>query len=112
MTAADAFGDVDAVLVDLDGANLRACRDQRKASQGVAGILDPDLLVRTVHDAGHDIDGLLGARGDHDLFGLTPHGTRGPQIITNGPAQFQHAARVAIAEMLPSKRAQAACAEL
>src|ERR1700674_4278067 len=95
-SATDAFGDIDTMLVDRYGANLRARSDERKTGQRVAWILDPDFLVRTLHDAGNDIDGLLGARGDHDVFGLAPHPTCGLKIITNGLAQFQHAVRVAI----------------
>src|ERR1044072_1399597 len=41
--AADALGDVDAILIDRDRATRRARRDERKAGQGVSGILDPDL---------------------------------------------------------------------
>jgi hypothetical protein len=26
-----------------------------------------------LHDTSNDIDGLLGARSDHNLFGLAPH---------------------------------------
>src|SRR3984893_19508201 len=110
--ATDAFGDIAAMLVDRYRANLGACRDQRKTGQGVTRILDPDFLVRTLHDTDNDIDGLLGACGDHDLFGLAPHATRGLQIITNRPAQFQHALRIAIAKVMPPEGPQRACAEL
>jgi hypothetical protein len=51
---------LNAMPVDGDGANLRACRDERKTGQGITRILDPDLLLRTLHDADHDIDSLLG----------------------------------------------------
>ena len=65
-----------------------------------------------MHDTGNDIDGLLGARSDHDLFGLAPHSTRGLKIITNGFTQFQRAVRVAIAKVIPPKGPQRACTEL
>ena len=74
------------------GANLRARRDERKTGQRVTRIFDPDFLVRPLHDTGNDIDGLLRARSDYDLFGLAPHRTCGLKIVSNGLAQFQHAA--------------------
>ena len=49
----------------------------------------------------HDVEGLLGSRGDHDLFGVTPHGAGGPKIITNGFSQSEHAARIGVAKVLP-----------
>ena len=99
------------MLVDRDRANLRARRDERKTGQGVSRILDPDVLVRPLHDTDDDIDGLLRARGDDDLFGFAAHRTRGLEIVANGLAQFEHAVRIAIAEVMPSEGPQAACAE-
>jgi hypothetical protein len=110
--ATDSFGDIDPILVDRYGANLRACRDERKTGQRVTWIFDPDFFLRTLYDTGNDIDGLLGARSDHDLFGLAPHSTSGLKIITNGLTQFQHAMRVTIAKVMPPKGPQRACAEL
>src|ERR1700674_1382300 len=111
-SATDAFVDIDAMLVDRYGANLRTCRDERKTGQRVTWIFDPGFLVRTLHDTGNDIDGLLGARSDHDLSRLAPHSTCGLEIITNGLTQFERAARVAIAKVMPPKGPQRACAEL
>ena len=109
--ATDAFGDADARLVDRYGPNLRACGDESKTGQRVTRIFDPDFLVRTLHDAGNDIDSLLGARGDDDLFGLATNRTCGPQVVSNGLAQFEHAAWIGIAEVMSSKGAQRAGAE-
>src|SRR5258708_9000683 len=111
-SATNTFGDIDAMLVDRYGANLRACGDERKTGQGVTRIFDPDFLVGTLHDTGNDIDRLLGARSDHNLFGLAPHATCGLKIITNRLTQFQHAVWVAIAKVMPPKGPQRACAEL
>ena len=109
--ATDALGDIDAMLVDRDRANLRTRRNKRKASQRVSGILDPDFLVRPLHNTDKDIEGLLRARSDHDLFGLAPHRTRGLEIIANGFAQFEHPVRIGIAKVMPAEGTQAACAE-
>ena len=84
----DALGDIDPIVVDRYGANLHTCRDERKTSQRVTWIFNPDFFVCTLYDAGNDIDGLLGARSDHDLFGLAPHSTSCLKIITNGFTQF------------------------
>src|ERR1700692_1710631 len=99
------------MLVDRYRANLRACRDERKTGQRVTWIFDPDFLVRTLHDTGNDIDGLMRARSDNHLFGLAAHSPCGAKIITNGLTQFPHAAWVAIAKVMPPKGPQRACAE-
>jgi nitroimidazol reductase NimA-like FMN-containing flavoprotein (pyridoxamine 5'-phosphate oxidase superfamily) len=104
--ATDAFGDADARLVDRYGPNLRACGDESKTGQRVTRIFDPDFLVRPLHDTDNDIDGLLRARSDYDLFGLATNRTCGPQAVSNGLAQFQHAAWIGIAEVMSSKGAQ------
>src|SRR6202035_3356831 len=111
-SATDAFGDVDAMLIDRYRAHLRARRDERKAGQRVSRILDPDFLVRPRHDTGHDIDGLLRARRDDDLFGLAADCARGPEIVANGLAQIEHAVRIAIAEVMPSEGTLAARTQL
>jgi hypothetical protein len=93
--ATDAFGDADARLVDRYGPNLRACGDESKTGQRVTRIFDPDLR----------------ARSDYDLFGLATNRTCGPQVVSNGLAQFEHAAWIGIAEVMSSKGAQRAGAE-
>src|ERR1700730_14313483 len=82
----NAFADIDAVLVNRYRANLRARRDERKAGQSVSWIFDPDFLVWSLQDPDNNIDRLLRARRDHDLFGFAPHGARGPKIVTDGLA--------------------------
>jgi hypothetical protein len=109
--ATDAFGDADARLVDRYGPNLRACGDESKTGQRVTRIFDPDFLVRPLQDTDNDIDGLLRARSDYDLFGLATNRACGPQVVSNGLAQFEHAAWIGIAEVMSSKGAQRADAE-
>src|SRR5579863_4316150 len=109
---ADALGDIDAVVVDRYRTDLRARPDERKARQRVSWILDPDFLVWTLHDTGHDIDSLLGAGRDHDLLGFASHSTRGMKIIADGFAQFRQTMRVAVAKVAPCKGSQCARGEL
>ena len=65
-----------------------------------------------MHDTGHDIDGLLRARRDHDLLGFAPYRAGGPEIVANGPAQLEHAVRIAITKVIPPKGPQRARTEL
>ena len=109
--ATDAFVDIDTLLVDRNRANLRARCDKRKAGQGVSWIFDPDCLVPPLHDADDDIKGLLRARGDDDLLGVAPHSARSLEVGAHGLAQFEHAVRIGVAQVMSPEGPQCARAE-
>ncbi len=100
--------DVDALFVDRHGMNRDAGRHQRQSRQRVSGILDPSLSVGACKRANDDIDGVLRACCDDDLFRIAPDRARGPQVVADMIAKCGGAARIAIAEMLGAERAQRA----
>src|SRR5438552_13818569 len=65
-----------------------------------------------MQDSDHEIDRLLCTGSDHDLFWIALNRACSPQIVTDRPAKFGQAARIGIAEMAVTERAEDARAEL
>ena len=76
--------------------------------QRVSGILDPDVLVGTAEDADDNIDGLLGAGGDDDLFRIASDRAGGAQVVADIAAKCDRALGIAITEMLGVERTKRA----
>ena len=103
---------VDAVLVDRHVTKLHFGGGERAVGHRVARILHPHFIAAAQQHADHDIDCVLGARGDDDLIRLATHRARGLQIIANAAAQPDETACVRIAKMDRVERTQRPRAQL
>jgi hypothetical protein len=108
----DADVDAQAFGVDRDRLQHGIRQHELASRQEIAGILHPHPVARRQQHADRDVDRLLGAGGDDDLLGIRAHPARRLQILGDGAAQLDEAARIGIAEMLRAERAHRAMREL
>ena len=95
----DACADVDALAIDRHRTDRCAGGDQRVSGQWITGVFDPNLLVRARKDPDYDIQSMLCAGRDDDLFGVASHRSSGLQVFADGLAKLDRSARVGVSEM-------------
>ena len=86
----------------------RLGEQQLSVCQWITGILDPHLVAGREQHADRDVDRLLGAGRDNDLFGIAAHRARCPQIVTDVAAQLDEASGIGVAEVVSAEPAHGA----
>jgi hypothetical protein len=81
---------------------------QLRVGQRITGVLDPHLVAGREKHADRDVDRLLGAGRDDDLFGIAVHRARCPQIVADVAAQLDQASGIGIAKVVRAEPAHGA----
>ena len=94
--------------IDGNGMQPRLGEQQLRVSQRITGVLDPHLVAGREQHADRDVDCLLGAGRDDELFGVAAHRARRPQIVTDVAAQLDETSGIGVAEVVRAEPAHGA----
>jgi hypothetical protein len=89
-----------ALVIDGDAHHLRAQGAQQAPHRHVPGVLDRDAVAGLEQDPGDQVDGMLGAGGDHHRVFSGRHRSRPGHPAGDGPPQPDPAGRVAVLPVL------------
>ncbi len=80
---APASVDDQALVVDRDRVRPHLGKQQLRVGEGIAGVLDPDLVAWRKQDPDGNVDRLLGAGRDDDLIRLAADRAGHPEIVAD-----------------------------
>jgi len=85
-----------ALIIDRHADHRGAQGGEQAHHRQVPGVLDRDSIAGLQQDAGHQVDGVLGATGDHDAVFAGRDRTRPSHPAGDGPPQPGLPSRVAV----------------
>src|SRR5580700_6344853 len=94
----DSSGNIHALFIDRNRNKTTACGVEHGSLEDVAGVLNPNGIVRIEKDACREIQGLLGTGNNHDLIWLALDRARGAEITADRFAETLQAKRLDVTE--------------